>query len=129
MTASSFPATHPSEADQPRRRVCVQGLGFVGAANAIAIASATDGAGRAVFQVVGLDLPNEAGRARADAINNGRFPFSTTDESLVSAAAETRRLGSLSAVTDPAVLSEAEVIVVDVGLDLDEKGARIITGR
>ena len=40
-----------------RKIVCVQGLGFVGAANAIAIASARDGAGNPLYIVIGVDLP------------------------------------------------------------------------
>ena len=62
--------------------VCVQGLGFVGAANAIAIASARDEADQPLFDVIGLDLPNSMGIERSEAINTGRFPFPTTDDQL-----------------------------------------------
>ena len=48
------------------RTVCVQGLGFVGAANAIAIAAARDSAGHPLYRVVGVDLPNNVGRKRLD---------------------------------------------------------------
>jgi len=37
--------------------VCVQGLGFVGAAMAIVVASASDQAGNPRFNVIGVDLP------------------------------------------------------------------------
>src|ERR1700680_4011566 len=69
-----------------RKIVCVQGLGFVGAANAIAIASARDGAGNPLYAVIGVDLPTESGRERAAALNQGAFPFPTTDAALVDAA-------------------------------------------
>ena len=102
--------------------VCVQGLGFVGAANAIAIACARDGAGCPLYHVVGVDLANEVGRARAAALNAGRFPFTTTDRKMERAAHIAGESGNLKAVTDEAALGEADVIVVDVGLDVDEQG-------
>ncbi|MEO9188472.1 MAG: nucleotide sugar dehydrogenase [Acetobacteraceae bacterium] len=106
------------------RTVCVQGLGFVGAANAVAIALAADHDGRPLYRVVGLDQPTEAGRERAQALVAGRFPFPTTDAALVEAARAAHASGNLSAVTDDAILADADVIVVDVGLDLEEKGER-----
>jgi len=72
-----------------RKIVCVQGLGFVGAANAIAIAAARDGAGNPLY-VIGVDLPTESGRERAAALNQGAFPFATTDAALVDAARQHR---------------------------------------
>src|ERR1700722_17289376 len=83
-----------------RKIVCVQGLGFVGAANAIAIASARDGAGDPLYAVVGVDLPTESGRERAAALNRGAFPFPTTDAALVAAAQSVWGAGNLVAVTD-----------------------------
>ena len=74
-----------------RKIVCVQGLGFVGAANAIAIAAARDGAGNPLYNVIGVDLPTESGRERA--------------------------------VTDPQVFGEADIIVVEIGLDIEDKAA------
>ena len=41
-----------------RKTVCVQGLGFVGAAMALAIASAKDKAGVPLYNVIGIDVPN-----------------------------------------------------------------------
>jgi UDP-N-acetyl-D-glucosamine dehydrogenase len=98
--------------------VCVQGLGFVGAANAIAIAAARDPAGHPLYRVVGVDLPNDAGRERIDALNAGRFPFPNVDRDLERAARIAFEVGNLHAVTDDAVFAEAEIIVVDVGLDM-----------
>lgn len=102
-----------------RQTVAVQGLGFVGAAMAIAVASALDEEGAARYDVVGVDLDDPAGQARVEAINAGRFPFETTDGSLVAALAAARDRGNLRAGTDPAVYSAASVIVIDVPLDID----------
>jgi UDP-N-acetyl-D-glucosamine dehydrogenase len=106
-----------------RKIVCVQGLGFVGAANAIAIASARDGAGNPLYTVVGVDLPTESGRERAAALNQGAFPFATTDAALVAAAQSARVAGNLVAVTDASVFGDAEIIVVEIGLDIEDKAA------
>ena len=74
---------HPSGITLPV--VCIQGLGFVGAAMATAVAIAIDEEGNPIYNVIGVDLPNELGLARVDAINNGEFPFATSDDKLVSA--------------------------------------------
>jgi UDP-N-acetyl-D-glucosamine dehydrogenase len=106
-----------------RKIVCVQGLGFVGAANAIAIASARDGAGNPLYNVIGVDLPTESGRERAAALNLGAFPFATTDAALVDAARSARAAGNLVAVTDAGVFGAADIIVVEIGLDIEDKAA------
>ena len=117
-TTSSWP-----QALQAAALVCVQGLGFVGAANAVAIASAKrDGA--PLFRVLGVDLPNELGRQRAAALNAGLFPFPTTDMALVEAMRAVNAVGNLAAVTDDRVFAQADVIVIDIGLDIAEKGDR-----
>jgi UDP-N-acetyl-D-glucosamine dehydrogenase len=103
------------------RTVCVQGLGFVGAANAIAIAAARDSAGHPLYRVIGVDLPNDVGRKRVDALNAGRFPFPNMDRDLERAARAAFEVGNLHAVTDNGVFAEADIIVVDVSLDSDTK--------
>ncbi len=99
--------------------VAVQGLGFVGAAMSIAVASALTETGDARYTVRGVDLDDDAGRHRIESINAGRFPFETTDASLVAALEAARRRGNLEAGSDPSVYGEADVIVVDVPLDID----------
>jgi UDP-N-acetyl-D-glucosamine dehydrogenase len=106
-----------------RKIVCVQGLGFVGAANAIAIASARDPAGGPLYNVIGVDLPTASGRERAAALNRGASPFPTTDAALVAAAQSAQVAGNLVAVTDGSVFGEADIIVVEIGLDIEEKTA------
>src|SRR5262249_42464255 len=121
---SVCPDASAPEASPQLVTVCVQGLGFVGSANAIAIAGAKDRAGRPLYRVVGVDLPNDLGRARAAAVNAGRFPFANTDRDLEQAVQVVSRAGNFEAVTDEAAFGEADVIVVDVGLDIDDKGDR-----
>jgi nucleotide sugar dehydrogenase len=114
--------SRPLEPAADRAVVCVQGLGFVGAAMALAVASARDERGMPRFSVVGLDLPTPLGQERIDALNRGEFPFRTSDPALAAAAAATRRAGNLTATSDPATLARADVVVVDVHLDVGVEG-------
>lgn len=99
--------------------VAVQGLGFVGAAMAIAVASARTTDGAPAFDVIGVDLGDDAGLGRIAALNDGRFPFETKDDDLEIALAEAHRVGNLTATTDETVYGRATVIVIDVPLDID----------
>jgi nucleotide sugar dehydrogenase len=104
--------------DADRPIVAVQGLGFVGAAMSIAVASArTDN--RPAYTVVGVDLDDGPGRARVDALNAGRFPFETTDASLVAALGAAGGRGNFVACCDPTAYGLADVVVIDVPLDID----------
>ncbi|MDH3791643.1 MAG: nucleotide sugar dehydrogenase [Rhodospirillales bacterium] len=103
--------------------VCIQGLGFVGAAMAAAVARARDGAGRPFFNVLGVDLDTGRGRAAMDSLNAGRFPFATGDSALGGAVAAAHETGNLVATSDPAAYGLGKVILVDVNLDLDPTAA------
>lgn len=98
--------------------VAVQGLGFVGSAVATAVALAENTAGEPLYQVVGVDLPTPTGQKRVDAINQGRFPFETSDSKLGVAVARAHQRGNLRATTDQTVYAQADIIVVDVHLDI-----------
>ena len=100
------------------QKVCVQGLGFVGSAMATAVALAEDEKGEPIFDVVGVDLPTTAGKKRVEALNSGLFPFETSDTKLESAVAKVRARGNLRATTDESVYADADIIVVDVHLDI-----------
>jgi nucleotide sugar dehydrogenase len=107
LQASARPAT-----------VCVQGLGFVGAAVCIAIASSRTPAGRPAYNVIGVDLPTGQGKARIAALNRGEFPFPMADARLAAKAREARQTGNLAASANPEAFGEAEVVIVDVPLDV-----------
>jgi nucleotide sugar dehydrogenase len=103
--------------------VCVQGLGYVGAAMAVAVAAARDGQGGPRYNVIGVDLPGESGRARIDALNHGRFPFATADDRLVAELARIHQGGNLVACSDAEAYGLASVVVVDIPLDVDWSAA------
>lgn len=100
------------------KKVCVQGLGFVGAAMSTAIALVADDNGEPLYNVIGVDLPNELGQYRVDAINSGKFPFSISDKNLISSVEFVFKQGNLKATTDNNMYSSADIVVVDIQLDM-----------
>ena len=101
-----------------RKVVCVQGLGFVGAAMATAIALAKDQKGEPIYQVFGVDLENNNGISRVNSINEGKFPFETTDHELEKALKNVNLRGNLTATTNSEVYAQADIVIVDVHLDI-----------
>ena len=100
------------------KKVCIQGLGFVGSAMATAVALARDKNGKLIYDVVGVDLPNKTGQGRVESINNGEFPFHISDKKLISAVSEAHNNANLRASTDQNEFSNADIVVVDVHLDI-----------
>lgn len=98
--------------------VCIQGLGFVGAAMAVAVSSAVDGYGNPKYNVIGLDLPNERGKKIVDEINSGVFPFESTDSKLLEYFQKSVSMKNLFATTNPEAISLASTVIVDINLDL-----------
>ena len=112
----------PKHFDKSRKLVCVQGLGFVGAAMSLAIAQARAESGGPLYNVIGIDLPGEAGEKKAEALNSGEFPFESSDRKLIRAAKQARTEGNLFAVTDAAYFQFADIVVVDINLDVAYRG-------
>ena len=105
--------------------VVVQGLGFVGAAMCVAIASARDRDGNPLYSVIGVDIQTPEGQHRIDSINNGEFPFETTDMELNNSIQDAFARGNLRAVSDPSIFEMAQIIIVDVNLDLNGNGSDV----
>ena len=100
------------------KTVCIQGLGFVGSAMAIAVALSSDKKGNPSFNVIGVDLSNESGQYRVDSISKGEFPFKTSDKNIVSSMKKVSKQGNLKATTDASVYMDADIVVVDIQLDI-----------
>jgi UDP-N-acetyl-D-glucosamine dehydrogenase len=98
--------------------VCVQGLGFVGSAMAVAVALASNENKRPIYDVIGVDLPNNEGNKRVNSINEGVFPFATSDENLSKAIKQVSNQGNLKATTDSSIYANADIIIVDIHLDI-----------
>ena len=99
--------------------MCVQGLGYVGTAMALAIASARDD-GSPAFDVIGVELANERGSEIVDSINSGQLPIESTDLKMQQALDSAHEAGNLSATTDLGACESASVAVVSVNLDLQK---------
>ena len=98
--------------------VCIQGLGFVGSAMAVAVSNAIDNNGNPKYNVVGIDLPNEKGKKIVHSFNEGIFPFETTDKSLIHCFKKSIERKNLYATTNPKAISLASTILVDINLDV-----------
>ena len=57
------------------KKVCIQGLGFVGAATAVAVSSQSN----KKYSVIGIDKNDKNGLEKIKKINNGIFPFETSE--------------------------------------------------
>lgn len=108
----------PEKFDINRKVVCIQGLGFVGAAMALAVANARSDQNTPIYNVIGIDLPDKEGYNKVESINNGIFPFECSDKNIEQAQREAYAVGNLWATTDSEYFSVADIIVVDVNLDI-----------
>ncbi len=104
--------------DNDRKTICIQGLGFVGSAMALAVAFSRDSKNEPLYNVVGIDVPNEEGHRKADSLNKGVFPFENNDKELQNALDFVTNAGNLIAVTDSKYFKYADVVVVDINLDV-----------
>jgi UDP-N-acetyl-D-glucosamine dehydrogenase len=96
--------------------VAIQGLGFVGAAMSVVCANAIDGE----YTVIGVDRDNPASRERIEAFNRGEFPLNADDPKIYEYYRRGREKGNLWATWDPTVYQFAEIIIVDVNLDVEK---------
>ena len=101
------------------KNVVVQGLGFVGLAMSVAVASAKNENKDPLYNVIGLDLANKQGTKKVSDINTGIFPLNSTDLLLEDSFRECLSKGNLRATTTPEVIANADFIIVDINLDVD----------
>lgn len=98
-----------------KKIVAVQGLGFVGAVMSLVVANNDDD----LYDVIGIDLPKN--QEVVDKLNQGVFPIVSSDEKIDTYLANARRRGNFRATTDSSIYKHADVIIVDINLDV-EKG-------
>ncbi len=104
-----------------RKVVVVQGLGFVGAVMSIVCANAKG----AEYAVIGVDLPTPQSWWKICEINAGHFPIKASDPNVEVFFQNARRQGNFYATADPYAYSKADVIIVDVNLDVDKQNNEI----
>lgn len=104
-----------------RRVVVVQGLGFVGSAVAAAVAAARDSEGSPRYFVIGVDLPTPGAFWKIAKLNAGLAPIASPDAEFDRLVAEGVSVENLCATADERAYELAEVIIVDVHLDVIDR--------
>ncbi|GHT87551.1 NDP-sugar dehydrogenase [Spirochaetia bacterium] len=103
--------------------VIVQGLGFVGSVMSLVVANAINGN----YAVIGVDQDTDMGRRTVDSLNSGIFPITADDPKITEYFESARRRGNFYATVDTAAYAAADIIIVDINLDVnktsDEKNA------
>ncbi len=97
--------------------VVVQGLGFVGAVMALVCANALT----EEYAVIGIDLPAVQTYWKIRSINDGVFPVVASDKKVDEFHRRAVKKGNLFATYDPYAYSKADVIIVDVNLDVHKE--------
>ena len=94
--------------------VVVQGLGFVGAVMSLVCANAINGN----YSVFGVDLPREDTYWKIKSINEGLFPVIASDPKINEFYNVVKEKGNFFATSDEYVYSKADIIIVDINLDV-----------
>ena len=97
--------------------VVVQGLGFVGAVMSLVCANGLT----EDYAVIGIDLPTENTFWKIKSINEGLFPLIAEDPKIEDFYEKSRQNKNFFATYDPLAYSYADVIIVDINLDVDKK--------
>lgn len=108
----SFVAQHPG-----KKVVVVQGLGFVGSVMALVVANALT----EEYAVIGIDLPSAFSYWKIQSINEGVFPVIADDPKIELFYKEAKRKNNLYATCDPHAYSKADIIIVDINLDVKKQ--------
>jgi nucleotide sugar dehydrogenase len=105
-----------------RPTVVIQGLGFVGTAMAAATAATVrtlpDGTTEPLYNVLGVDLPTEEHYWKIARVQHGLPPVVSSDASLEAAYRQACTQGNLTATYSPTAYALADVVVVDIHLDI-----------
>jgi UDP-N-acetyl-D-glucosamine dehydrogenase len=104
-------------ANAGKKVVVVQGLGFVGSVMSLVIANALT----EEYAVIGIDLPSPASWWKVQSINEGLFPVVADDPKIGQFYKRAREKGNLYASFDPYAYSKADVVVVDINLDVKKQ--------
>ena len=103
--------------NEGKKVVVIQGLGFVGAVMSLVCANALT----EEYAVIGIDLPNEQTFWKIKSINEGIFPLIADDPKINSFFEEAQLKGNFYATYDPVVYGYADVIIIDINLDVKKK--------
>jgi len=100
-----------------KKVVVVQGMGFVGSVMGLVVANALT----EEYAVIGIDLPTPASYWKICSINEGVFPVLASDPKINQYYANARRKKNYYATYDPYAYSKADVVIVDINLDVKKQ--------
>jgi nucleotide sugar dehydrogenase len=103
--------------------VLIQGLGFVGSVMSLVVANAINGK----YTVIGADQDTETGRRIVDSLNAGIFPITADDPKIAEYYRTAQRNGNFYATVDTAAYTVADVIIVDINLDVHKTSSEDYT--
>lgn len=106
------------EGNRGKKVVVIQGLGFVGSAMLTAVASAQGKGGLPLYAVIGVDLPKPQSYWKVGMINEGRLPVKSADKELTRVFNQSFKGGNIIATTEKSAYSKADIIIVDINLDI-----------
>ena len=98
-----------------KKVIVVQGLGFVGSVMSLVCANAIKGD----YAVIGVDLPLNIDVINK--LNNGLFPIKSSDPKVEEYYQNARKKNNFYATTDNYAYSRADIIIVDVNLDVQKE--------
>lgn len=101
--------------------VVVQGLGFVGAVMSLICANAL----HENYAVIGIDLANKENYWKIKSINNGIFPVVSSDKKITTFFNKSKEKGNLYATWDSYSYSKADVIIIDINLDVQKDSTKM----
>jgi len=97
-----------------KKVIVVQGLGFVGAVMTLICSNALT----EEYAVIGVDLANSNNYWKIASINEGVFPIVASDPKIDEFYEKTQSKGNLLATFDSYAYTVADVIIVDINLDV-----------
>ena len=96
--------------------VVVEGLGFVGSVMSLVCANANNGD----YAVIGVDLPKPESYWKICSLNEGTLPLRSSDPKVLSYYETAKKQGNFLATFDPIAYSYADVVIVDINLDVQK---------
>jgi UDP-N-acetyl-D-glucosamine dehydrogenase len=105
------------EHNKGKKVIVVQGLGFVGAVMSLVCANAL----KDEYAVIGVDLPRNDTFWKIKSINEGVFPVVSSDPKIEAFFQKAKEKGNFYATYDTFAYSLADIIIVDVNLDIQKK--------
>ena len=98
--------------------VVIQGLGYVGAATAITLASKLGNNKKPLFNVVGIEKKNNINsKILIDKVNSNIFPHESSDKQVKNLLKKIKKNNNLKATDDIKYFSKADIIIISINFD------------